>query len=311
MTMKIIVLGAAAGGGFPQWNCACANCERTRSGDPRALPQSQSSLAISADGQHWFLLNASPDLRQQIAATKALQPRESPRHSPIAGVVLTNGDVDHIAGLLNLREKQPLTLYGTRRILDVLGANRIFDVLDPSVVRRCTVALERPTPLALPDGRDSGLTVEAFPVPGKVALYLEDASAGPGFGTMPEDTIGLRVAQPSDGRAFYYIPGCAKLSASLSDRLRGAQLVFFDGTLWQDDEMICNGTGEKTGTRMGHMSISGPEGSLAAFAGLGVTRKLYIHLNNTNPVLVADTPERAAVREAGWEVAQDGMEVAL
>lgn len=298
--MRIIVLGSAAGGGFPQWNCNCANCRRARSGDPAAKPRSQCSLAVSADGERWFLLNASPDLRQQFMATPALHPRpDAPRHSPVEGVLLTNGDIDHVAGLLSLREGHAFTVHATRRILSVLDRNPVFNALDRDLVER------RPAGLGEPVALGDRLTAEIFAVPGKVALYLEEEA--PEIGGETEDVVGVRVAD--SGASFFFLPGCARLTAALARRLAGASVVFFDGTLWRDDEMIRLGAGSKTGQRMGHMSVSGSAGSLAAFAGLEVGRKIYIHINNTNPMLLDDSPERAAVTAAGWEVAHDGMEV--
>lgn len=274
-------------------------------------PQTQSSLAVSADGAHWFLLNASPDLRQQIADNPQLHPADGLRHSPIAGVVLTNADVDHVAGLLTLRESQPLTLYASERIQSVLADNAVFNVLNRDFVARRAVRMHEPFALQYPDGGDSGLEVELFAVPGKVALWLEDASAGADFGTREGDTVGVCIREPLRGTEMFYIPGCAELSPELAARLKGAALVLFDGTLWQDNEMIDAGLGVKTGRRMGHMSISGPEGTMAAFRELDVARRIFIHLNNSNPVLIADSAERAAVEEAGWQVAQDGMEIVL
>ena len=302
--MKIVVLGSAAGGGYPQWNCNCDTCRRAWSGDAAAKPRTQSSLAISADGESWFLLNASPDLRKQILDTPLLHPKSGRRHSPIIGAVLTNGDVDHVCGLINLRESQPLTLYATSRIHDVLAANSVFQVLNADLVKRRTLALNTIVELEGPDG-PSGITVEMFAVPGKVALYLEGAA--PVLDGETEDTVGLRIS--GNGKSFFYIPGCARLTPALADRIRGAELLLFDGTLWRDDEMIVQGVGTKTGRRMGHMSVSGPDGSLAAFADLGIRRKIFIHINNTNPILLDDSPERAFVKEAGWEVGEDGMEV--
>jgi pyrroloquinoline quinone biosynthesis protein B len=307
--VRILVLGAAAGGGFPQWNCNCANCRRARAGDPAALPRTQSSLALSADGERWALLNASPDLRQQIAANAALHPQDGARHSPIAASVLTSGDIDHVAGLLTMRESQPFSLYATGRVHAALAANSIFNVLGEAVARR-TLALDRAEDLLDREGRPLDLRVTPFAVPGKVALYLEDPATGPDFGTRPEDTIGLEIGDGAGGRA-YYLPACAGLPAALARRIEGARAVFFDGTLWRDDEMVQSGTGAKTGARMGHMSVFGPDGSLAALAALGVGRKIYIHINNTNPMLLDDSPERAAAVRAGWEVAHDGMEVRL
>lgn len=305
--MRVIVLGSAAGGGFPQWNCNCKNCRRARANDPNAIARTQSSLAVSADGAQWCLLNASPDLRQQLERTPALHPRSGVRDSPIAGVVLTNADVDHVAGLLSLRESQSFVLYATRRVLAVLAGNPVFDVLRRDIVQRVPLDLDGETVPAKP--MSSGLGVEGFAVPGKVALYLEDSSAGPGFGTNPEDTIGLKVHDRGSGSFFYYVPACARLSEDIADRLAGAPLVFFDGTTWTDDEMLSSGTGVKTAVRMGHMSVSGAGGSLAAFASLGVRRKIFIHINNTNPMLLGDSPERSVSEAAGWEIAFDGMEV--
>lgn len=315
--MRILVLGAAAGGGFPQWNCNCSNCRRAWAGEPAATPQTQSSVAVSASDGRWFLLNASPDLRQQIIHNPQLHPRGGLRDSPIAGAVLTNADVDHVSGLLVMRESQPLVLYASERVQKALSGNNIFNVLNPAFVHRRVLEIGRPEPLAAPDGGDSGIEVEAFAVPGKVALYLEhpeyleDPEASSDFGTRVGDTVGLRLTNTGSGRAFYYIPGCAAMTPELADRLRGARLVLFDGTMWQDDEMVAAGLGVKTGQRMGHMSISGPDGTLRAFADLDVERKVFIHVNNSNPILLADSPERAEVEAAGWEVARDGMELVL
>ena len=188
------------------------------------------------------------------------------RHSPIDGVVLTNGDVDHVAGLLTLRERHPLAIYAHPRVLDVIGGNSIFNVLNPDVVDRRPLVMNDPLELLKKNGDSSGLIIEAFDVPGKVALWLEDDSAGDDFGTQAGDTIGLKITSRDDDAYFFYIPGCAAMTANLSDRLHHAPLVFFDGTLWQDDEMAQSQVGEKTGQRIGHMSNSGPEGTIAAFA---------------------------------------------
>jgi pyrroloquinoline quinone biosynthesis protein B len=308
--MLIKVLGSAAGGGLPQINCNCRNCADLRRSAPGLRSRTQSSLAVTGDGESWVLLNASPDLRQQVGATPGLAPRASAgaRSSPIKAVVLTNGDVDHIAGLLSLREGFPFSVYATERVLQTLAANRIFDVLDHRVVERVPLTIGRPVELT-GGGAPLGLTLEAFAVPGKVALYLEDADAGPGFGTREGDTIGLRMADASSGAAFFYIPGCATVDAVLAGRLRGASLVLFDGTLYSDDEMIAQGLSSKTGARMGHISMSGPEGSIAAFAPLDVKRRIFVHLNNSNPALREDSPERRQLESAGWEVAFDGMEI--
>ena len=309
--LRALVLGAAAGGGFPQWNSAGPGCQRARAGDLTAPPRSQAALAVSADGQRWVLLNASPDLRAQINATPALHPRPIPgriRHSPIAAVVLTGAEVDTIAGLLTLREGHPFALYGATQALATLAANPIFQAVNPAIVPRRTLPLG--VPLALQDaaGAALGLTLEAFAVPGKVPLFAERDGADPGRADEGE-TIGLAIA--AGGERLFFIPGCAAMTADLAARLRGAACVLFDGTLFTDDEMLRAGAGPKTGARMGHMSIAGPGGTLAAFAALAVRRRIFIHINNTNPILLADSPERAQVAAAGWEVAEDGMEIRL
>ncbi len=227
------------------------------------------------------------------------------RSTPIAGVVLTSGEVDAITGLLTLRERQALSLYASANVIDILAANPIFDALARDLVPRIAVALETAFTLRLADGRASGLTCTLFPVPGKVPLYLEqsDAPAVVTDGT----TVGAMLC---DGREkLFFIPGCAAMTPNLRDRLRDADCVMFDGTLWRDDEMLIAGVGQKTGRRMGHMSVSGPDGTLAAFEGLQVARKILIHINNTNPILLEDSAEHAEVRAAGWQVAYDGMEV--
>lgn len=306
--MRLIVLGAAAGGGFPQWNCNCANCRRARAGDPKALPRTQSSLALSADGERWVLLNASPDLRQQIAASPALHPQRDARDSPIAAVVLTSGDIDHVAGLLTMRESQPFSLYAAARVQAALASNSIFKALGAAVARR-TLALDRAEDLVDREGHAIGVRVTPFAVPGKIALYLEDPAAGADFGTQPGDTIGLEIALGA--ARVYYIPACAEFPPALARRLDGARAVFFDGTLWDDEEMVKAGLGKKSGRRMGHMSMAGEAGTIAAFQRLAIGRKIFVHINNTNPVLLDDTAERAAAEGAGWEIAFDGMEIDL
>lgn len=307
--LHILVLGSAAGGGFPQWNTNDDAARRARAGEIQ--PRTQSSLAISADGLRWVLLNASPDIRHQINERRQMQPRNSDprRSSPIAAVVLTNADVDHVAGLLSLRESQPLALYGHQRVLDVLATNSIFGVLNPELVHRRSLTLDAPIEVCDRADVRLGVTVTAFAVPGKVALWRENP-ADASLGTREGDTVGLEI-RVGHSAPMFYVPGCAAMTGPLIARLKGAALVFFDGTLWQDDEMIVQGVGEKTGRRMGHMSCSGPDGSMAAFEALGVTRKIYIHINNTNPLLLADSAERAEAEARGWEVAYDGMEISL
>jgi pyrroloquinoline quinone biosynthesis protein B len=310
--MMIRILGAAAGGGFPQWNCSCPNCADVRAGKPGFQARTQCSLAVSANGADWVLLNASPDLRQQINATPELgaRPNGHLRNSPIKAAVVTGGDVDFVAGLLNLRELEPISVYGAPRVLTTLAQNSIFNVLDASVVSRHELAFGSPTPITWAKG-DTGLVVEAFPVPGKIALYLESGGSDQNYGSREGDAIGLKVSAPATGTYFYFVPGCSVVEPDLAARLKGAPLVFFDGTLYTDDEMIRQGLMQKTGARMGHMSISGNGGSIRAFEDLGVRRKVYVHINNSNPVLNDNSDERRATEAAGWEVGYDGMEIRL
>jgi len=309
--MIIKVLGSSAGGGFPQWNCNCHNCIAVRAGTRGFRARTQSSLAVSGDGANWALLNASPDLRQQLNQTPELHanPKFGARHSPIKAAVLTNGDVDHIIGLINLREAQPFSIYATNRVLQTIQANSVFQVLAEPLVPRIEIPLDKPFPLT-GGGVDLGLTVEAFAVPGKVALYLEDASSGD-FGTQEGDTIGLKITDPAEKKSFFYIPGCAVIDDKLAARLNGASIVFFDGTLFTDNEMIEQGLLDKTGARMGHISMSGTSGSIAAFSKLGVGRLIYVHINNSNPALDENSPARKTIEGAGWEVGYDGLEVRL
>jgi pyrroloquinoline quinone biosynthesis protein B len=207
-----------------------------------------------------------------------------------------------VAGLLHLRESQSFTLFATARVHATLHANPIFNALAPAFVRRESVVLEQP--FVLP----GGLVAELFSVPGKVALYLERES--PDLAGEAEDTVGLQVSDAS-GSTCCFIPGCAHLPQAVADRLDGSEVAFFDGTLWTDDEMIREGSGSKTGQRMGHMSVAEPQGTMAAFRDLAVRRKVLIHINNSNPILLDDSPEREIVERAGWEVAYDGMEIGL
>ena len=304
--MIIKILGSAAGGGFPQANCNCANCADARRGVPGLYPRTQSSLAASGDGRSWVLFNASPDLRQQIAATPDLWPEPgSVRSSPIKAVVVTNGDVDHVAGLLSLREGVSFTLYASADVHTTLAANSIFNVLDARAVPRAVLPLDQP--LALP----GGLSVEAFAVSGKIPLYLEGEVMADDCGAREGDTLGVRLSDGKSDASAFYIPACAACDQMLAARLRGAQVVLFDGTLFTDQEMITQGLSHKTGLRMGHMSMAGPQGSIAALAELGVRRKIFVHINNSNPVLREDSLERRVVERAGWEVATDGMEIRL
>ncbi len=298
--MHIIVIGSAAGGGFPQWNCRCPTCRLAWAGDPRVVPRTQSSLAVSADGRDWVLVNASPDLRQQIIATPALHPHDGARHSPIRAVVLTNGDVDHVAGLLTLRERQPFALHASASLHAMLDADPVFAVLDRTLVSRHALALDEA-------GRIEGLDVTAFAVPGKVPLFLESGEVEVGGET--EMTVGLDIR--ANGRRAVHVPGCASVTPALLERIRGADLLLFDGTTFTDDEMPRLGLSPKTAARMGHVAMSGPGGSLDALAEAEVGAKVYLHINNTNPALVEGSAERRAIETAGWRIAHDGMEFRL
>jgi pyrroloquinoline quinone biosynthesis protein B len=302
--LAAIVLGAAAGGGFPQWNCRCAVCRLAWAGDKRVKPRTQASLAVSADGEHWILLNASPDLRAQIQANQNLQPRgqahDNARGSPIAAVVLTGAEIDQTAGLLSLRERSPFTLYATAATLAAIADNPMFAALALDVVsRRAVVPGER---FAL----GYGIEAEFFIVPGKVPLYLE----GDDPDTASESSANVGVEISSSDARLAFVPGAAAITPAVMQRLERADVIFFDGTLFRDDEMIASGTGTKTGRRMGHMPLDGPDGTLAALTGLRA-RRIFVHINNTNPILVEGSPERGRVIAAGWEIAEDGLEVKL
>jgi pyrroloquinoline quinone biosynthesis protein B len=208
---------------------------------------------------------------------------------------------------LHLRERQPFTIYASQRVLDVLKANPIFGVLAEDCVRRQAIPLGQPFEPRHVDGSASGLEVELFDVPGKVALYLETGDSPDELSGKPGDTVGVEVR--AGERRLLYIPGCAQMTEGLKQRLAGVSVVLFDGTLWQDDEMIRLGLGPKTGQRMGHMSVSGPDGTIASFRDIAVKRKILVHINNSNPILIDESVERAGVVKEGWEVAYDGMEV--
>jgi pyrroloquinoline quinone biosynthesis protein B len=298
--LTAIVLGSAAGGGFPQWNCRCPVCQLGWAGDPRVRSRTQASLAVSANGEDWTLINASPDLPEQVRRVSALHPRGGTRGSPIKAILLTGAEIDQVAGLLSLREREPFILCATASALSVIEDNSMFGVLPPSVVTRRTIKSGESH--ALP----GNLQAEFFAVPGKAPLYLE----GDDPETMSETAGNMGVEICAGGARLAYVPGAAAVTAEMRQRLARADAVFFDGTLFRDDEMIATATGSKTGRRMGHMPIDGIEGSLRALAGLRA-RRLYIHINNTNPILVEDSPERACVTSQGWEVAVDGLEVAL
>ena len=265
-------------------------------------------MGVSADTAGWFLLNASPEIREQIERFAGLHPR-APRHSPIEAVLLTNGDLDHTLGLLSLRESHPLVVYATERVRrGFTEGNPLYRTLQrfPSQVTWRPLALGREEVLAGGDGRESGLLVEAVAVPGKLPIHLEGIVTAD-----PEDNIGLRIREAATGRRLAYFPAAGGLTESVRAALADADCVFFDGTFWSSDELPALGLGTKRAEDMAHLPVGGTAGSLAALRALGTRRRIYIHVNNTNPLLREDSPERAKVDAAGWQIAWDGMEVTL
>jgi len=307
--MLVRVLGSAAGGGFPQWNCGCDNCRGARTGTIRARPRTQECVAVSADGSHdSVLLNCSPEIRTQIESTPALHPR-APRHSPIAAIILTNGDLDHCLGLLSLRESHRLSVYATDPVeRGFTRGNVLYRTLErfPGQVTWRTLKVGHEDEIVDADGRGTGLTVEAAVVPGKAPVHLEGERAAD-----PEDNVGVRLREPRTGRVLAYLSAAGAVNDGVRRAIHGADAVFFDGTFWSSDELGVQGLGTKRAEDMAHLPVGGPSGSLAQLAGERTGRRIYIHVNNTNPMLREDSPERAAVAAAGWEVAWDGMEVRL
>jgi len=302
------VLGSAAGGGFPQWNCGCPNCRGVRTGEIAAKPRTQECVAVSADGADWFLLNASPGIRAQIESCPPLHPR-APRHSPIAGVVLTSGDLDHCLGIFSLRESHPLVVYAAETVRRGLAErNAIHRTLERFEGQVTWRALDdgRAIELTLGGGRPSGLSLRALPVPGKQPIHLTGIEP-----PTPLANVGLRIRESVSGRVLAYVSGAGGIDDAVRRLVDGADCVFFDGTFWSETELIDLGLGNKRARDMTHLPIGGESGSLAALAGLRAARKVFIHVNNTNPILREDSAEAAAVRAAGWEVASDGLEIAL
>ncbi|KIZ47903.1 MULTISPECIES: pyrroloquinoline quinone biosynthesis protein PqqB [Rhodopseudomonas] len=305
--LHAVILGAGAGGGVPQWNCGCPVCQEARSGVAH-LMRSQASIAVSADNEHWFLINASPDLRQQLNATPQLHPKVGHlRHSPVCGVILTNGEIDAVAGLLSMREGSPFAIYAHPKVLAILKSNSIFNVLGDRV-RREPIAIDRPFEPALQDGTPSGLEITPFAVAGKGAWYLE-GQAHPGGTDDAGDTLGLRISDKATGKHLYFVAACAEVTDDLKARLAGAPLVLFDGTVWRDDELIAAGLGHKTGQAMGHIAMSGDNGAIAALADLGIGQKIFLHINNSNRVLLSGSTEFQIAERAGWQIPVDGLEV--
>ena len=305
--MRIRVLGSAAGGGFPQWNCGCGNCQGLRSGSLRAVARRQESVAISADGKAWFLLNASPEIREQIESFPPLSPWRL-RHSPIAGIVLTNGDLDHCLGLLSLRESQPIKLYATDSVrVGFTDGNVLYRTLErcEGQVTWRTLALGVSRELE-GNSEDGSLSITAFPVPGKRPIHLEEHGAA-----CDEDNVGLLIQDRATDRVLAYVPAAARWTSTLDRMLARVQVVFFDGTFWSSMELRTEGVGHKRAEDMAHLPMDDPTDSLAHLSRLGVARRILVHINNTNPLLREDSRERAETTAAGVEVAFDGMEIDL
>ncbi len=302
--MRIEILGSAAGGGFPQWNCGCHNCQAFRAGTFQGKSRTQTQVAITVDGQSWFLLNASPDLRQQIEATPVLHPRKSGRDSPIAGVLLTSGDLDQITGLLSLRELQPFRIYCTASIRRILReGNNIFRMLNrvPQQVIWTDITPGGRFCLSGVSGQDSGFHCETFSLHSRYPMYVEE-SAGL---SLQQARLGLIVGV-SSGPRMAYLPAVPEVDSSLLERLESVDLLLFDGTFWSDDELIKVLGSGATAREMGHIPVSPEAGSLQKLKVLRRQRKVFVHVNNTNPMLDESGPEYRAVRAAGWEIAEDG-----
>jgi pyrroloquinoline quinone biosynthesis protein B len=323
--MRVKILGSAAGGGFPQWNCLCPNCRALRAGTFSGKARTQTQVAVSADGDSWFLLGASPDLRSQIEATPELHPKaqrdrplnnrdsqqDATRHSPISGAVLANADVDHTLGLLLLRELQPLRVHATKSVRRILTKdNSMFAMLErvPNQVTWIEFAPGSQFPLLNPDGEDSGLRCRALPLATHFPAYVSPPRRSQ---LAPlEASLGLIVESPS-GKRLVFMPAVPQIDAALLKQLDSADLLLFDGTFWSADELTqIQGSGQSAWD-MGHVPVSAAEGSLSKLAQLRHPRKIYLHINNTNPMLNEDGPEYRQVRDAGWEIAEDGWQFEL
>ena len=296
--MRVHILGSAAGGGFPQWNCNCVNCAGLRTGTIRAKPRTQCSVAVSADGSRWSLLNASPDLRAQIFSFPDLQPKSNVRGSPIEAVLLSDGELDHVTGLLSIRESQPIRLYCTPQVFDwVFASNPIFSALNQPEKFRVMRVEDRKV-----EALGSGLTFEAFSVSGKVPRYVKTPSAN-----CDGAVVAYKIIDTHAGSTILIVPAIKQIDERFIAAAADCDCLMFDGSFWSDDEMELRGAGTRTASSMGHIPISGPAGSLARLSDLRI-RKIYTHINNTNPILDENSVERRAVEKAGWEIAEDGMD---
>jgi pyrroloquinoline quinone biosynthesis protein B len=305
--MRIHLLGTAAGGGVPQWNCNCAVCRAARrNGHVRS--RTQSSVAISADGQSWFLLNASPDIRAQIENFPPLRPSGNRiRSSPIEAVLLTNADLDHTLGILLLREGEKLCVHATPNVRRALSEGISFDpVLASFCGAKWIQPPTRPRPLLRRDGSPSGLTYEAIPLPGKPPRFMKSKST-----SRSGNVVGYRITDIKTAGRLLFLPDVSKLNQSLQCLLPECDALLFDGTFWSENEMHRQGVGTLCAADMGHAPISGASGSLKILAKLKLRHKIYTHINNTNPVLIENSPECAAVKAAGCAVGRDGMEIEI
>lgn len=303
------ILGSAAGGGFPQWNCACPNCRGLREGLIKARSRTQESVCLSAGDGDWFLLNASPDIRSQLESFGPLHPGKS-RTTLIQAIFLTNGDLDHCLGLLSLRENQRLVIYATESVRrGFTEGNVLYRTLQrfAGQVTWRILKLGVEETVLRADGSPSGLTVTATAVPGKPPVHLEGLVSS----VDPELNVGLRFRQGTNGRALAYLSAVGRITSPVLDRLAGADCVMFDGTFWSSDELSAPGFLQKSAEDLAHWPVGGPGGSLAMLSKVTAPRRVFIHINNTNPMLREDSPERAIVEAAGWEVAWDGMEIRL
>jgi pyrroloquinoline quinone biosynthesis protein B len=310
--MRVKVLGSAAGGGFPQWNCVCNNCCRLRGGSASMHARTQTQVAVCVSANEWFLLNASPDLRSQILSTPLLAPAKAPRHTPIAGIWLMSADVDSVAGLLHLREFQPLRVHATasvRRIL--LEDNRIFRVLERSHPPVCweDVPVNTWLPFAGSDGSggESSIRCRAVPLGDSYPDYVSEELRR---SLDPEEAV-IGLVLESRKKQFFYAPSLAGASGEWKEWARASELCMIDGTFWDDKELISAGASSKTAREIGHIPLSGKGGLLEEFGAGGRGRRVLIHINNTNPILDEESAEYREVRRAGWEIAYDGMEIEL
>ena len=298
-------MGTAAGGGFPQWNCWCPCCQAARSDPGAAWPRTQSSAAISADGRRWFLLNASPDVREQLSRLPSDGPPTAIRHVPVEGVLLTDAELDHTLGVVLLREGKHLPVYTTGAIASVLDRDsRLLPVTRAfGDVPLTELPLGAPIELRNRDGSQSGLTAEAFTVAAGPPLFAPGAAEG--------HTIGLLLRDPEREQLCAFVPTCGDLDPALLARLAEADVLLFDGTFWTDRELVDLGISTRTAREMDHLPIGGRGGSLEQLATLPCRYRIYTHINNTNPVLLEQSPEHLAVTKAGLTVGFDGLSVSL